>query len=420
MSLDSRQIRIFATILSGMVATLAALWFIVLRTEYVPIYQNIRESDASQIVAELDEAGIEYRLENGGHDILVPESEAADARVAVAGAELPLGGTTGFELFNENELGLTEFAQKINLQRAIQGELARTIMMMDGVEFARVHLALPERTLFRSEQERPTAAVTVEMHPSRRLSAGSVAGIRQLVASSVPGLAVENVVILDDGGDLVSASMLAGRDTKIGAQSEREAIEGLLSLRANAAIKQVLPGQPFEVQVSAFEQVIDELDGPSPSMATDDADVLTGEGRAMGLEKRSLRVLVRTPQELGPEERSIITSALTERIKLSTVRGDVLDFSTGTLATQSAPTAASGDAWQADGPRQSAIKPRTENAELDMIWSPTLFFSSWFLIPLVLLMLVLLAIRPRRQLNKAETEDFAELLRGTSLDLDGK
>src|SRR5881394_1772705 len=97
----------------------------------VPAYQNIRESDASAIVTELDRAGIPYDLANEGHDILVPEDQAAAARVLIAGSDVAMGGSVGFELFNDSDMGLTEFAQKINFQRAMQGELARTIMGME-------------------------------------------------------------------------------------------------------------------------------------------------------------------------------------------------------------------------------------------------------------------------------------------------
>lgn len=225
MPIEPRQFRLFSILFLGVVGVLAALWFFVLRVEYVPIYENIREADASQIVTELDKSGIEYRLGNDGHDILVDKDQSAQARVAVAGADIPMGGTTGFELFNENELGLTEFAQKINLQRAIQGELARTIMIMDGVEFARVHLALPQRSLFRAEQEAPTAAVTVEMRPSRRLSQASSDGIRQLVASSVPGLTYANVALLDERGNLLSTSPVEEAAATDSVGTQREAIE---------------------------------------------------------------------------------------------------------------------------------------------------------------------------------------------------
>jgi len=404
MPFEPRQIRLFAILFVVLVAALTALWFFVLRTEYIPAYQNIREADASQIVAELDNQGISYRLENNGHDILVPKSQAADARVAVAGANIAMGGTTGFELFNENELGLTEFAQKINLQRATQGELARTIMMMDGVEFARVHLAIPERSLFRSDQQTVTAAVTVEMRPAARLSAPRVAGIQQLVASSVPALTTANVVVLDDTGGLVSAD--PDILTAESAVTERDAIEQLLQLRAQEAISTTLPQQPFQVQVSAFSK---DIEGEA---AADGAAEAQSEASVLGAANRALRILVRTPQTLGKEERDLIALALASSVNFSPDRGDMLDFASGALVDPAQNVASSAPSAQPE--RQlppSPAAPRATGA-----WTEQFAFDRWTLIPLILLAILLLAVWPRRRLSNAETESFADLLRESQLD----
>lgn len=412
MPAEPRQLRLFALLFVAVVALMAALWFFVFRTDYVPIYENIRESDASQIVGELEEAGIAYQLANEGHDILVPESEAANARVAVAGSDISMGGTTGFELFNENELGLTEFAQKINLQRAIQGELARTIMMMSGVEFARVHLAMPERTLFRSEQESPTAAVTVEMAPSQVLSPARVDGIRQLVSSSVPGLSLADVAVLSETGGVMSSSSVGDVGAGSPARSEREAVEQLVGIRAREAIADVLPGQPFDLQVSAFEQVTSEAE---PASQDEDGETTTKpaqERQAFGLGDRSMRVMIRTPQQLSPEERSLISDALADAVALSSADGDMLDFTTGALAaapavaaapvteTLPAPTSPEGD-WAASS---------------DPLASLGGFSWGWLAIPLGLIALALFAARPRRKLSEDEADSFAELLRGANLE----
>ncbi|MEP0391770.1 MAG: flagellar basal-body MS-ring/collar protein FliF [Erythrobacter sp.] len=419
---DQPQLRLFALIFVGVVALFAGLWFFVLRTDYVPVYENVRESDASQIVAELDTAGIAYQLANDGHDILVPESEAANARVAVAGANISMGGTTGFELFNENELGLTEFAQKINLQRAIQGELARTIMMMSGVEFARVHLAMPERTLFRSEQENPTAAVTVEMEPSQVLSAERVDGIRQLVASSVPGLSLGDVAVLNETGGLVSASAVGEVTAGAPARSEREAVEQLVGIRARAAIGDVLPQQLFDLQVSAFEQV--ESQAPAASEDGENAASSANSNRqTFGLEGQALRVIIRTPQELSPEERTLISDALADAISLSSASGDMLDFTTGALAS------AGETGFQSPGhalaPSASPASPATDQTpQGDWATSSDPFGGIggfpwiWLLIPLGIVMIALFAARPRRKLSEDEADSFAELLRSTNLERD--
>ncbi|MEM1051302.1 MAG: flagellar basal-body MS-ring/collar protein FliF [Pseudomonadota bacterium] len=411
MPAEPRQLRLFALIFLGFVALFTGLWFFVLRTEYVPIYENIRESDASQIVTELEDSGIAYQLTNDGHDILVPEGEAANARVAVAGANISMGGTTGFELFNENELGLTEFAQKINLQRAIQGELARTIMMMSGVEFARVHLAMPERTLFRSEQQNPTAAVTVEMQPSQQLSAERVDGIRQLVASSVPGLSIADVAVLNETGGLMRTSFVGVEGSGQPASNEREAIEQLVRIRARAAIEDVFPQQPFEIQISAFEQVATEA-APDPEEDGEGTSSSAPPNRqVLGLEGRSLRVMIRTPQELSPEERSLISDTLSDAVALSSASGDMLDFTTGALASApqtepaSAPAQNTASAPQADWATSS--DPLSDFVGLSWAWTA---------LPLGLLALALFAARPRRKLSEDEADSFAELLRNANLE----
>lgn len=414
MTFDPRQIRLFAVLLIGIVMLLAGLWYFLLRAEYAPIYQNIRESDASQIVAELDNAGIPYKLANNGHDILVPEGQAADARVTIAGADIAMGGTTGFELFNENDLGLTEFAQKINLQRAIQGELARTIMMMDGVRFARVHLALPERTLFRAEQEVPTAAVTVEMRSERALSGSAVTGIRQLVASSVPGLDVANVSVLDDHGGLVNAPETDNSTYTIPVQSERQAFEALLKIQATNAVTEVIPGQSFTLDISAFDRVA----APEDETAANDGESSGQiEQQRRGLRDRSLRVLLRSPVELSADVRLAISGALARKIDLSTESGDVLDFTTGVAIGRTNQSISDPNMT----PPAAVASPEANKSSAPTSWlslsNLTAAFTSWQFFTAIALIVVLMAARPRRQLSDPESEQFADLLRDAAIDL---
>ena len=408
MKMDSRRLRFVLLLFVAVVAVLTITWFAVLRTTYVPAYQNIREADAAQIIGALDAAGIPYRIANDGHDILVPEESAAEARVVVAGANVSFGGTVGFELFNDSDMGLTEFAQKINFQRAMQGELSRTIMMMDGVDFARVHLAIPERSIFRAAQGTPTAAVTVEMLPDARLTAQRIGGIRQLVASSVPGLATYDVAVLDEEGDLVSnAAPLDGADPAAPV-SERDALENLYLVKANKAIASVLPGLRFEVQVAArqtgFLSIDDAANGEVPSIA-DTARATPGR------DDIALRVMVRTPQELGPEERDIIQVALTDTLGLAEGRGDVLAFSTGTLT---------GAVSSSASPLPAAVPAASEtSSEIDESWTwdqglGEQLFSRWTMIMFVLLGIALLVIWPRRRLASEDAASFAEMLKSAS------
>jgi flagellar M-ring protein FliF len=190
----------FVAILGG---ALGAAWYAWLRTPYQPLFSALRPSDAATIVAELDRQKIPYRLDDGGASISVPADRADAIRLNVMTQDLPLKGTVGFELFNKSDLGLTDFVQRINYQRALQGELERTIMKLDGVDTARVHLALGEETIFRDDRVPPKASVSIRMKAGALLSDSAVQGIQKLVSAAVPKLEAANVVILDEKGQLL-------------------------------------------------------------------------------------------------------------------------------------------------------------------------------------------------------------------------
>lgn len=203
-SADSNIARNGILIFLAITIFLFLCYFFIFPQAYRPLFENLRESDTSAIAAELDKEGISYRLEDDGRTILVNQDDVAAARVIVAAANILNGGEVGFELFDDSDIGLSEFSQKMNYLRALQGELTRTIMAMDDVRFVRVHLALPERTIFRDEQASASAALTVQMRDHRPLSPQRVQGLQRLVAASVTDLAPEQVVILDDTGALLS------------------------------------------------------------------------------------------------------------------------------------------------------------------------------------------------------------------------
>jgi flagellar M-ring protein FliF len=149
---------------------LFAGYWLFIRATYVPLLTNLAPQDAADIVKVLDDRKIPYRLGDEGRTVLVASDKADGARIELVGSELPMRGQVGFELFNQSDMGLTEFAQKINYQRALQGELARTILLMDGIEAVRVHLGLPERGVFRDIQVQPKASVTLILKSGTRLT----------------------------------------------------------------------------------------------------------------------------------------------------------------------------------------------------------------------------------------------------------
>lgn len=212
------------------------------QTEYAVLFQRLRAVDAAAIVTELDRRKIPYRLKDGGGTILVPGSDVDATRLNVAGGDMPMRGAAGFELFNKSDMGLTDFAQKINYQRALQGELARTIMTLAAVDSARVHLALTEPSVFRGDKIPPKASVIVAMRPGERLMPPTVAGIQRLVAAAIPEMNAADVVIVDESGSIASAD--APTATGVASPVEQERLA--LAAYHEARIRQALAGARLE------------------------------------------------------------------------------------------------------------------------------------------------------------------------------
>jgi len=148
---------------------------------------------------------IPYKVSSAGDSILVPAEYVSELRLDLAASGLPRGGGVGFEIFDNKNFGVTEFVQQLNYQRALQGELSRTINGLDEVQQSRVHIVIPRKSLFVEEQAKPTASVIVKLKTGRRLRASQVEGIACLVAGSVEGLSPEEVMIVDSGGNILSA-----------------------------------------------------------------------------------------------------------------------------------------------------------------------------------------------------------------------
>jgi flagellar M-ring protein FliF len=177
----------------------AAAWWL-LRSDPAVLFSDLRPQDAASLSAELDKLKIPYAVAGNGATLLVDRAQVHSVRLKLMGRDLPLHGTVGLELFNTTDFGMTEFAQKVNFQRALQGELTRTILSFPEVADARVHLALPDQGLFRQNAARPTAAITLNLRHGQSLRTEQVGGIQRLVAAAVPGLAPQQVTILDQQG----------------------------------------------------------------------------------------------------------------------------------------------------------------------------------------------------------------------------
>lgn len=200
----------FASILA-----FAALITVANKTDYRPLFANLTQEDAGQIVNKLKEQKIPYQISSDGKAIMVPSDKVYDLRLTMASEGLPQGGGVGFEIFDRKNFGMTEFVQKLNYQRALQGELSRTIAQITGVESARVHLAIPEKTLFQDQDKPSTASVVLKMKSNRLLREGEVQGIVHLVAASIEGMDPEHVTVLDSRGKVLSANAPADPTTKL-------------------------------------------------------------------------------------------------------------------------------------------------------------------------------------------------------------
>jgi flagellar M-ring protein FliF len=260
----ARQLLLIAIAAMTLCAVLAAGWFFFIRTSYEMLYRDLAQTDASTIVAELDRTHVPYRLADGGRTIMVPSGAVDSTRLHVAGQDLPLQGTVGFELFNNSSIGLTEFAQRINLQRALQGELARTIMRIDGVEAARVHLSLGEQTAFRGDRRPPRASVAIRTRPGRRLNNTTVRGIQRLVAGSVPDLDLASIAVLNDRGAVVSGE--APEDMAAAPRSEEERnVARFFETRIRRAVEVRYPADAIDVAVWAAVGANEEQPAVPPS-----------------------------------------------------------------------------------------------------------------------------------------------------------
>jgi len=188
-----------------------ALAFWALRTPYAVLFTQLTDADAASITEQLKRQKAPYRLEDGGATITVPAALVHETRLRLMSSGMPLAGGVGFELFDKQGLGATEQSQRVSYQRALQGELARTIGALVGVKQARIHLVLPESTLFKRDRQEARAAVTLTVASGASLAREQITGIQRLVASSVAGLEPGKVVVTDQRGIVLSmAEALAG------------------------------------------------------------------------------------------------------------------------------------------------------------------------------------------------------------------
>ncbi len=248
----SRKIALAAV--TAVTIGLFALIIVQARTaDYQLLYGNLAESDASAVVDWLKGQNVPFQLANNGHNILIPVKNVYETRLSLAAMGLPQGGGVGFEIFDKQSFALTDFVQKVNYSRALQGELSRTIASLGPVETARVHLALPEKRLFKDQQKQATASVIIKLAPGKRLSDAQVEGIVHLVSSSIEGLDPGQVTVIDQNGNVLSRSGEKGSTGNLSPDllEFQSQVEKRLEDRAQALLDKSLGAKNAMVRVSA-------------------------------------------------------------------------------------------------------------------------------------------------------------------------
>ena len=243
--------------LAALVGVLLAMALYSGKTDFRPVFTGLSDKDGGAIIAQLAQMNVPYRNEPGG-TILVPAAQVYDVRMKLASAGLPKGSVVGFELMDKTSIGQTQFNERLNFQRALEGELTRTITAMADVADARVHLAMPQQNGFFREQQKPSASVMLTLRGGRTLDRAQVAGIVHLVSASVPELAPKAVSVLDQTGALLSNP----RDNGNGLDSQqlqyKQQVEANLNKRIYELLEPVVGRENLRATVTAdvdFSQV---------------------------------------------------------------------------------------------------------------------------------------------------------------------
>ena len=245
-------------LVSVMVSVLAGVMAISVlgsRETYGTLYSELATEDASAIVEKLKTAQIPYRIENGGTTIQVPEERIPGLRLELASAGLPHGGSVGFEIFDRSKIGATEFEQQVNLRRALEGELARSVMSIDGVKNARIHLVLPERRLFAAREESASASVVVKLNNAHNFGRKEVAAVVHLVAAAVPTLSKDRVSVVSTEGVTLhrpSSDTQGGGDLADLNAEQARVMAGQLEADAQAQLERVLGPGNADVRVNLW------------------------------------------------------------------------------------------------------------------------------------------------------------------------
>ncbi len=284
------QVVMMAFVVIGLIVGTVLIFNFAKSQYFVPLYTNLSSEDAGKIVEKLNELKVAYEIGDGGASINVPSDQVYETRMKLASSGLPSPQNIGYALFDQTNLGMTDFVQKLNYRRALEGELARTIGSLSEVEAARVHLVIPEDKLFKEDQNKPTASVVVKLRGGQSLTKRQLQGMSYIVASSVEGMSPDEVTIIDYDGNLLSGAQSSDPSAMLSAtQFEmRKNVETYLENKAQSMLSSVIGHGRSIVRVSAelnFEQNSTQIEEFNPDMVAVRSEQRTA---AKGSESESL------------------------------------------------------------------------------------------------------------------------------------
>jgi flagellar M-ring protein FliF len=303
-----------------------ALWGIrwyLTESSYSPLYTDLSDQEAGASVERLRQMEVPFRLAANGGTILVPESRLAELRLQLATEGLPKSGRLGFELFDQTSFGATEFAEQVNFRRALEGELERSVLSLDRVERARVHISLPKRSVFLDYDQPAKASVVLQLRPGAELTPQQTDGITHLVASAVEGLDPGNVVLVDTRGRLL-ARPHSGSEAMTGEQLEyRRRIEQQLQSKIEATLEpfvgfdKVRVNAAAEIDWSQGEHTEEVIDPNTVVMSTQKLQETAGPPNQSGAPGTASNL---PRQPLAPGIGGVVNSRVTETTNYQTSR----------------------------------------------------------------------------------------------------
>ncbi|HMB97226.1 MAG TPA: flagellar basal-body MS-ring/collar protein FliF [Balneolaceae bacterium] len=298
--LSGAQKALFGLFSLGIILIMGLMFYWALQPSYAMLFGSLSPDSANEIVEELRSQGVPYELRDNGKTIAVPRSQVYDLRLQFAAQGVTGSEYKGYELFDENSLGMTDFMQRLNQKRALEGELARTINNLDQVDGSRIHIVLPERSPFQETTVQPSASVILNLNRGRKLAKDQIEGIGSLIAGSVEGLTIDNVVILDHLGNRISENVLVSSEVSASSAQirVRQDMETYLTNKGQSMLDRVLgPGNSI-LRISTehnFDKVLREMDLIDPESRT-----IISEERRTTRNTDESRETIRANEEVEP------------------------------------------------------------------------------------------------------------------------